>query len=195
MSTLNLKLGLLANMTDDQFFDLSQKYADFKFERNAQGDLIVMPPTGGDTGNYNFELTTEFGIWNRQTKLGVGFDSSTGFKLPNGAERSPDVAWIKKERWDALTPEQQRKFPPICPDFVLELMSSSDNLAVAQAKMQEFQANGVKLGWLIQRQTKRVEIYRSGQPTGQPMEVLIAPQTLSGENILPGFVLDMNRIW
>ena len=195
MSTLNLKLGLLANMTDDQFFDLSQKYADFKLERNAQGDLIVMPPTGGDTGNYNFELTTEFGIWNRQTKLGVGFDSSTGFKLPNGAERSPDVAWIKKERWDALTPEQQRKFPPICPDFILELMSSSENLAVAQAKMQEFQANGVKLGWLIQRQTKRVEIYRSGQPTGQPMEVLIAPQTLSGENILPGFVLDMNRIW
>ena len=195
MSTLNLELGLLADMADDQFFDLSQKYADFKFERNAQGDLIVMPPTGGDTGNYNFELTTEFGIWNRQTKLGVGFDSSTGFKLPNGAERSPDVAWIKKERWDALTPEQQRKFPPICPDFILELMFSSDNLAVAQAKMQEFQANGVKLGWLIQRQTKRVEIYRSGQPTGQPMEVLIAPQTLSGESILPGFVLDMNRIW
>ena len=191
MSTLNLKLGLLANMTDDQFFDLSQKYADFKLERNAQGDLIVMPPTGGDTGNYNFELTTEFGIWNRQTKLGVGFDSSTGFKLPNGAERSPDVAWIKKERWDALTPEQQRKFPPICPDFVVELMSSSDNLAVAQAKMQEFQANGVKLGWLIQRQTKRVEIYRSGQP----MEVLIAPQTLSGENILLGFILDMTIFW
>ena len=191
MSTLNLELGLLANMADDQFFDLSQKYADFKFERNAQGDLIVMPPTGGDTGNYNFELTTEFGIWNRQTKLGVGFDSSTGFKLPNGAERSPDVAWIKKERWDALTPEQQRKFPPICPDFVLELMSSSDNLAVAQAKMQEFQANGVKLGWLIQRQTKRVEIYRSGQP----MEVLIAPQTLSGENILLGFILDMTIFW
>lgn len=111
-----------------------QKYADFKFERNAQGDLIVMPPTGGDTGNYNFELTTEFGIWNRQTKLGVGFDSSTGFKLPSGAERSPDVAWIIKERWDTLTPEQQKKFP-------------------------------------------------------------LAPQTLSGENILPGFILEMSRIW
>lgn len=191
MSTLNLELGLLAEMTDDRFFDLCQQYPDFRFERNAQGDLIVMPPTGGDTGNSNFEITTEFGIWNRQTKLGVGFDSSTGFKLPNGAARSPDVAWITRERWDALTPEQQRKFPPICPDFVLELMSSSDNLAVAQAKMQEFQENGVKLGWLIQRQTKRVEIYRSGQPK----EVLIAPPTLSGENILPGFVLEMSRIW
>ena len=101
------------------------------------------------------------------------------------------MAWIAKERWDALTPEQQKKFPPICPDFVLELMSSSDNLTVAQAKMQEFQDNGVKLGWLIQKQTKRVEIYRSGQPK----EVLIAPQTLSGENILPGFVLEMSRIW
>jgi len=191
MSTLNLELGLLANMTDDQFFDLCQKYADFKLERNAQGDLIVMPPTGGDTGNYNFELTTEFGIWNRQTKLGVGFDSSTGFKLPNGAERSPDVSWIAKDRWEALTPEQRKKFPPICPDFVLELMSASDNLAVAQVKMQEYQENGVKLGWLIQRYTKRVEIYRQGQS----VEVLMSPKTLLGEDVLPGFVLDLNRIW
>jgi Uma2 family endonuclease len=130
-------------------------------------------------------------IWNRQTKLGKVFDSSTGFKLPNGADRCPDVTWIRQERWDVLTSEQKEKFPPIVPDFVLELMSPSDNLAKTQEKMQEYMENQVKLGWLIDRKTRRVEIYR----LGRSVEVLESPTELSGEDILPGFVLNLQTVF
>jgi Uma2 family endonuclease len=150
-----------------------------------------MPPTGGETGNRNAEIVVDFGIWNRQTKLGKVFDSSTGFKLPNGADRSPDVAWIKQERWDALTPEQKEKFPPIAPDFVLELMSPSDDLQKVQEKMQEYMDNQVKLGWLIDRKTRRVEIYR----LGKEVEVLESPTELSGEDVLPGFILNLQTVF
>lgn len=126
-------------------------------------------------------------IWNRQTQLGVGFDSSTCFKLPNGANRSPDVAWIKKDRWNALTPEEQEKFPPIAPDFVLELMSPSDTLRETQEKMQEYIDNGVKLGWLINLKTRQVEISR----LGEPVEILTSPPQLSGEDVLLGFILNL----
>jgi Uma2 family endonuclease len=160
-------------------------------ERNAKGEIIIMPPTGGETGKRNAEFTADFVIWNRKYQLGEVFDSSTCFKLPNGANRSPDVAWIKKDRWDALTPEQQKKFPPIAPDFVLELMSPSDELKDTQAKMQEYIDNQVKLGWLINPQARQVEIYRQNQP----MEILDSPTELSGEDILPGFILDLQIVW
>ncbi|QMS87830.1 Uma2 family endonuclease [Nostoc edaphicum CCNP1411] len=185
-STLKLKIDL----TDEQFFQMCQKNRDYRFERTASGEILIMPPTGSDTGNRNFDMVVELGIWNKQTKLGKGFDSSTGFTLPNGAERSPDASWVKIERWNALTPEQQEKFAPICPDFVVELRSRTDSLKELQEKMQEYIENGVQLGWLIDRKNKRVEIYRPGKD----VEVLNNPASLSGENILPGFVLDLQQI-
>ncbi|NJN57818.1 MAG: Uma2 family endonuclease, partial [Leptolyngbyaceae cyanobacterium SL_5_9] len=164
---------------------------DVKFERNAAGDLIVMSPTGGETGSYNAEISADFVIWNRQTQLGKVFDSSTCFKLPKGGNRSPDVAWIALDRWNQLDREQQRKFPPITPDFVLELLSPTDTLEKTQAKMQEYMNSGVKLGWLIDRDNHYVEIYR----INQPIEVLRRPEQLSGEDVLPGFILKMNVVW
>ncbi|HLP87656.1 MAG TPA: Uma2 family endonuclease [Nostocaceae cyanobacterium] len=184
--TVKIKLDL----TDEQFFQLCQNNRDFRFERSAAGELIIMPPTGSETGSCNFDIAVEVGIWNKKTKLGKGFDSSTGFKLPNGKDVSPDVAWIKKERWESLTPEQQGKFAPIAPDFVIELRSPSDNLKNLQKRMQEYIENGVKLGWLIDRKNKRVEIYR----INQDVEVLENPSSLSGENVLPGFVLDLKEV-
>jgi Uma2 family endonuclease len=191
MTAITFNLNPIVKLTDDQFYQLCRENPDVKLERNAKGEIIIMPPTGGETGNRNFEIAVEFGVWNRQHKLGVCFDSSTCFKLPNGANRSPDVAWIKKDRWDALTPEQQEKFPPIAPDFVLELMSPSDDLKDTQAKMQEYIDNQVKLGWLINPPARQVEIYRQGQP----VEILDAPTELSGEDILPGFILDLQIVW
>ncbi len=191
MNAFTIDLSPVIKLTDDQFYELCRKNPDVKFERNVKGELIIMSPTGGETGNRNVEIAADFVIWNRQTKLGKVFDSSTGFKLPNGAERSPDVAWIKQERWDTLTPQQKEKFPPIAPDFVLELMSPSDTLQKTQAKMQEYRDNQVKLGWLIDRKTRRVEIYR----LGQEVEVLESPTELSGEDVLPGFVLNMQIVW
>ncbi|MBN3908951.1 MAG: Uma2 family endonuclease [Nostoc sp. NMS1] len=185
-STLKLKIDL----TDEQFFQMCQKNRDYRFERTASGELLIMPPTGSDTGNRNFDMVVELGIWNKQTKLGKGFDSSTGFTLPNGSERSPDASWVKIERWNALTPEQQEKFAPICPDFVVELRSPSDSLKDLQEKMQEYIENGAQLGWLIDRKNKRVEIYRPGKD----VEILDNPASLSGENILPGFVLNLQQI-
>ncbi len=178
-------------MTDEQFYQLCRNNPDLKFERNAQGDLIIMPPTGGGTGRRNSSLTFQVYSWNEQTGLGVVFDSSTGFKLPNGADRSPDVAWIRQDRWDALTLEQQEKFLPLCPDFVIELLSPSDTLREVQAKMREYLENGTRLGWLIAPKTRQAEIYRPGQP----VEVLEAPASLSGETVLPGFVLSLDAIW
>ncbi|MFN6568284.1 Uma2 family endonuclease [Dendronalium sp. ChiSLP03b] len=189
-TTLPPTLKLKIELTDDQFFQMCQKNRDYRFERTASGELLIMPPTGSDTGNRNFDMVVELGIWNKQTKLGKGFDSSTGFTLQNGAERSPDVSWVKIERWNALTPEQQEKFAPICPDFVVELRSLSDSLKDLQEKMQEYIENGVQLGWLIDRKNKRVEIYRPGKN----VEILENPASLSGENVLPGFVLNLQGI-
>ena len=185
-STLKLKIDL----TDDQFFQMCQQNRDYRFERTGSGELLIMPPTGSDTGNRNFDLVVELGIWNKQTKLGKGFDSSTGFTLPNGAERSPDASWVKIERWNALTSEQQEKFAPICPDFVVELRSRTDSLKELQDKMHEYIENGAQLGWLIDRKNKQVEIYRPGKD----VEILDNPASLSGENVLPGFVLHLQQI-
>ena len=186
-----LKLEPAIALSENQFFTLCQQNPDLKIERSGQGELIIMPPTGGETGRKNAELIADFIIWNRQSKLGIVFDSSTCFRLPKGGDRSPDLSWLKKERWDGLTSEQKRKFPPLCPDFVLELLSPSDNLSLAQAKMQEYQANGVQLAWLLNPQDQQVEIYR----LGYPVEILFRPRELFGENVLPNFVLNITWLW
>lgn len=191
MTAVIVNLNPIIELTDEQFYQLCRANSDVKFERNAKGELIIMPPTGGGTGKRNIELAADLVIWNRQTRLGVCFDSSTCFRLPQGGDRSPDFSWILQSRWDSLTPDEQEKFPPICPDFVLELMPPSDNLKIAQEKMQEYLNNGIRLGWLINRRTQTVEIYRQGQE----VEVLQSPATLSGEDVLPGFVLNLQTIW
>jgi Uma2 family endonuclease len=191
MNTYILNLDSAIDLTDDQFYQLCRNNPDLKFERTARGELIIMPPTGGETGRRNSNLIIDIGIWNRQTQLGQIFDSSTCFKLPNGADRSPDVSWIQQNRWDALTPEQKEKFPPICPDFVIELMSPSDTLKVVQATMQEYIANGAKLGWLLNRKDRQVEIYRADRD----VETLQSPPSLSGETVLPELILDLGSIW
>ncbi|MBD2483221.1 Uma2 family endonuclease [Planktothrix sp. FACHB-1365] len=175
-------------LSDEQFYQLCQNNQELKFERNAQGELTIMSPVGGESGNREAELIIDLGIWNRQTKLGYTFSSSTIFKLPNGADRSPDVAWVQKERWENLTPEQRRKFPPIAPDFVIELRSATDELEPLRQKMLEYLDAGVQLGWLINPQQQQVEIYR----IEKPVELRNLPTELSGENILPGFGLNLS---
>jgi len=191
MNTTILKLEPAIALSENQFFTLCQQNPDLKIERSGQGELIIMPPTGGETGRKNATLIARLVMWNETDNLGVVFDSSTCFRLPNGSDRSPDLSWLKKERWDSLTSEQQRKFPPLCPDFVLELLSPSDNLGFTQAKMLEYQANGVQLGWLLNPQDQQVEIYR----LGYPVEILSCPRELFGENVLPNFVLNLAWFW
>ncbi len=192
MSYITLDLRPLINLTNEQFYQLCQANPDVKLERNAKGELVVMPPTGGVTGNRNFDILGQLWAWVSQNReLGLGFDSSTEFNLPNGGDRSPDAAWIKIERWNTLTEEEQERFPPICPDFVIELQSRTDSFKELQAKMQEYLNSGLRLGWLIDRKKKLVEIYRQGQT----VEVLQYPATLSGEDVLPGFVLDLSSTW
>ncbi len=192
MNTYAIDFSNVVSLSDEQFYQLCRNNPDLKFERSAHGDLIIMPPTGGDTGRCNHELGVDFGIWNRRSKLGVCFDSSTCFKFPNGADRSPDVSWILQERWDALSEQQKAKFPPIAPDFVLELMSPTDTLPETQAKMREYMENKVRLGWLINRKSRTVEIYRSGQ---EEAEVLVSPLELFGEDVLPDFTLSTGILW
>jgi Uma2 family endonuclease len=186
--TLDLKF---TRFTDEQFFELCSANRDMRFERSADGELIIMAPTSGRTGNKNAEISGQLGIWNRQTRLGKVFDSSTGFKLPNGADRSPDASWVRLERWNALTEEQKDSFIPLAPDFAVELRSKTDVLKTVQTKMQEYMDNGVRLGWLIDPESRRVEIYR----LGQEVEVLESPTSLSGEDVLPGFNLDLSPLW
>lgn len=186
-----VRLQPVIELTDDQFYELCQLNRDLKIERTATGELIVMPPTGGESGKRNAELITDLNIWNRQTKDGVVFDSSTGFKLPNGADRSPDASWVRRDRWQALTPKQRKKFLPLCPDFLIELASETDKSEELRRKMQEYLDNGLRLGWLIDPKNKKVEIYRPGQD----VEVLRFATTLSGEDVLPGFVLELQPIF
>jgi Uma2 family endonuclease len=177
------------HLTDEQFFQLCADNPELNVERDAQGALIFMSPVGGEGGNYELELGIDLGIWNRQTKLGKVFSSSTIFKLPGGGSRSPDVAWVELSRWHSLTPEQRRKFPPLAPDFVIELRSPSDRLSMLQEKMQEYITSGVQLGWLINPQDQQVEIYRPNHEK----ETRLLPTNLSGEGVLPGFVLSLEK--
>ena len=191
MTAYTINFDVITKINDEQFYQLCRYNPELNLERNQQGEIIILPPTGCETGNYNAELIVEFGMWNRQKKLGKVFDSSTCFKLPKGSNRSPDVAYIKKERWDKLTDEEKTKFSPIAPDFVLELMSKTDSLRQTQKKMEEYIDNGVKLGWLVNPEKKQVEIYRQGEEK----EILDHPQTISGEDVLPDFILDLSIIW
>jgi Uma2 family endonuclease len=181
---LNIKnIGL----SDEQFFQLCQTNECWKIEQTAKDELIILPGSNLITGNREAELNGNLMIWNRQSKLGKVFSSSTIFTLPNGGKRSPDVAWIVNERWDALSIEEQEKFPKICPDFVIELRSRTDSLTQLQEKMQEYLHSGLRLGWLIDPQNQQVEIYRQNQP----VEILSLPTSLSGEDVLPGFILEL----
>jgi Uma2 family endonuclease len=188
---LILRLAPVIEMSDQQFFELCQLNRDLRIELTSQGDLVIMPPTGGETGNVNFKLTGIFSNWVDADGTGIGFDSSTGFTLPNGAKRSPDLAWVKWSRWQALTHQQRQQFPPLCPDFVVELRSPSDALTYVQAKMQEYLDNGAQLGWLIDPIETKVYVYRPQAP----VECLDNPQTISGDPVLPGFVLEVGKVW
>ena len=189
---VNLTLDLATvNFTDEQYYQLCVKNKNIRFERNANGVLIIMSPAGGETGNRNAGITAILWLWNEEKQLGKVFDSSTGFKLPNGADRSPDAAWIPIEKWDIIPTEQRRKLLPLCPDFVVELMSPSDTIKNTREKMEEYLENGTKLGWLINPKTKNIEVYRQGRD----VEILENPSVLSGEDILPEFVLRLERIW
>ncbi|MEG3920624.1 Uma2 family endonuclease [Microcoleus sp. T3_A4] len=188
---VNIPPTLTLTVTREQFVELAIANRELQLERTAQGELIVNPPTGGETGYRNLDIEGQLWLWNRQTKLGKAFNSSTGFHLPNGADRSPDAAWVRLERWDELTPKQKESFIPLCPDFVVELRSKTDNMEPLRAKMKEYMNNGARLGWLIDRKNKKVEIYRPSQD----VEVLENPISLSGEDVLPGFVLDLTEVW
>jgi Uma2 family endonuclease len=182
-------------VTSTQFDELAKNNTEVRMELTAKGELIAMPPTGGNAGKCNFNLYLDLGFWNRSTGLGVAFDSSTIFVLPNGARRSPDVAWVSLESWQTLTPEEQDGFPPLAPDFVIKLVSPSDlkkqKYEDLQGKMQEYSDNGVRLGWLIEPKARKVEVYRQGKA----VDILQNPQSLSGEDVLPGFVLNLDPIW
>ncbi|NES00306.1 MAG: Uma2 family endonuclease [Symploca sp. SIO1B1] len=191
MTTLSLNLQSVVDLTDDQFYQLCQNNNNLRFERTSTGELIIMPPVGGETSNRNGKLTQQLFNWTDSDGTGIAFDSSGGFKLPNGSDRSPDAAWVTLERWNTLTPEQKTRFAPLCPDFVVELLSPSDSLKDTQEKMKEYRDNGARLGWLINRRSRQVEIYR----LGKEVEVIKSPATLSGEMILPGFILNLEPIW
>lgn len=194
MKPLTLNIPPAVGLTDEQFYQLCIANEPWQLELTQAGELIIMPPTGGESGIRNSDLNIELGLWNRQTKLGKVFDSSTEFKLPSGAYRCPDVAWVKLERWQALTKEEQKRFPPICPDFVIELRSESDVLEKLRLKMREYRNNGARLGWLIDPQTPLVEIYRPQQDIEVLNFSVDDPPQLFGEEVLPGFVLDLTII-
>lgn len=188
LSVLPLTLDLqTVGLSDEQFYQLCIANPDVRVERTSTGDLILMPPVGGYSGNRELELGADLTLWNRQTKLGVVFSSSTIFRLPGGGDRSPDAAWVELSRWQALTLEQREKFPPLAPDFVIELRSRSDSLKTLQAKMQEYLICGVQLGWLFNPQAQQVEIYKQGCLK----EVRPLPTELSGDEVLPGFQLQV----
>jgi len=189
MDAITFNLSPTIELTDEQFFQLCRNNQDLRIERTAQGELIIMPPTGWGSGSRNTKLTQRLGNWTEADGTGIAFDSSTGYKLPNGANRSPDASWISRERLEALNPDPTR-FMPMAPDFAVELRSATDSLRVTQQKMQEYIACGVRLAWLIDPQNQQVEIYRQGQD----VEVLRSPTSLSGEDVLPGFVLDLTGI-
>lgn len=188
---LAIQLPAMGLSPDEQFEAFCQANRELRVERTAQGEIIVMPPVHADTGNRNFNLAVELGKWAEADGTGLGFDSSAGFTLPNGAKRSPDAAWILLERWQALSPAQQAAFAPICPDFVVELRSASDSLSSLQDKLQEYIENGAQLGWLIDRKRRRAYCYRPGQR----VQMLESPETVSGDPELAGFVLRMAKIW
>lgn len=190
IAPMTIRLHPVMTMTDEQFFDFCQLNQDVNIERNARGELVFMSPTGSEGEERNFNLIGQLWVWTKQDNTGVGFGSSGGFTLPNGAIRSPDAAWISKTRWSEIDLDLRKKFAPICPDFVVELRSVTDNLPTLQEKMAEYIDNGAKLGWLIDPQQQKVYIYRQNSP----VEELVKPLSLSGEEVLSGFILELQDL-
>jgi Uma2 family endonuclease len=188
---LLLRLHPVIKISDDQLFELCQINQELWIERTAEGDLVIMPPEGGETGNRNANLVTLLTQWAWQDGTGVTFGSSAGFLLPDGAMRAPDAGWVLRSRLAGFTAEQKQKFLPLCPDFVVEIRSPSDRLSAVQAKMQEYIDNGARLGWLIDPANRQSYVYRPNHP----VERLENPDTISGDPVLPGFVLELQRIW
>jgi len=182
---------LATKVSDEEFAELCRLNPELQIERTSEGELVIVAPTGGKTGIRNAKLTMAFGLWAERDGTGQNFDSSTLFSLPNGARRSPDLSWIRNERWEALSPQQQEQFPPLCPDFVVELRSKTDSLKSLTEKIQEYIANGAELGWLIDPSERKVHVYRPGLAA----EILDDPETVSGESPLRGFVLDVRSLW
>ena len=182
---------LATKVSDEEFAELCRLNPELQIERTSEGELVIMAPTGGKTGRRNAKLIAQGTIWAERDRTGQVFDSSTLFSLPNGARRSPDLSWIRNERWEALSLDQQEKFPPLCPDFVVELRSRTDSLKSLNAKLEEYLANGAQLGWLIDPLERKVHIYR----TGMAVEILNDPETVSGEPLLNGFVLEVRSLW
>ena len=197
ISTSALENGLVVNfsplatkVSDEEFAELCQLNPELQFERTSEGELVIVSPTGGRTGRRNAKLTVAFGVWAEKDGTGQSFDSSTLFTLPNSAKRSPDLSWVRNERWNALSPKEQDEFPPLCPDFVVELRSRTDSLKTQKEKMEEYISNGAELGWLIDPLERMVHVFRAGAP-----EILEDPKEVSGEPLLKGFVLDLQSIW
>jgi Uma2 family endonuclease len=188
---LPMRVRAAAALTDDALYDLCAANPDLRIERTADGELIIMPPTGGETGVRNARITAQLVVWADRDGSGVTFDSSAGFVLPSGAERAPDASWVLNERWNALSPEQRRKLVPLCPDFVLELMSPNDDLEEVREKMAEYIDNGARLGWLVDPDRRRAHVYRPGRAP----EVLDGPDELRGDPDLRGLILDLRSIW
>jgi Uma2 family endonuclease len=178
-------------MTDDKFFQSCQLNADLRIERTAGGEVLILPPTGGETGSRDAGLVTQLRVWAQQDGSGVAFGSSTGFDLPNGATRSPDASWVERSRLEMLSPEQKKKFLPLCPDFVIELRSPSDRLDELKDKMQEYIDNGAQLGWLLDPNDSQVYVYHPGSA----VECLENPRSISADPLLPGFLLNLAEIW
>ena len=189
-SALELHMQPAIDMSREQFFEFCQLNRDVRIERNAEGSIAVMAPTGGETGARSGLLLVALSRWAREDGTGVAFDSSTGFELPNGAVRSPDAAWVLRGRLSRLPAEDKERFLPLCPDFVIELLSPSDSRTALQGKMEEYRANGARLGWLVDPARRQVTIYRAGGSPEQRAE----PAVVTGETVLPGFSLDLAAI-
>jgi Uma2 family endonuclease len=188
---LVLRTRPVLDLTDDQFLAVCQLNRDLRIERNAEGDWLIMPPAGGETGSREAEITFQLSLWAKRDRTGLVYSPSAGFRLANTAVRAPDAAWVLRSRLDAIPAEQQKKFLPLCPDFVLELRSPTDRLADVQAKMAEYLANGARLGWLLDPEPRQVYVYRPEAPVAR----LDRPETVAGDPELPGFVLDLREIW
>jgi len=178
-------------VSEAEFVEFCERNPDMRIEMSEDGDIVIMPPTNTETGRKNFDVIGNFWAWTKKDKTGVAFDSSTGFTLPNGARRSPDLAWVRKEKWDALSKEEKRRFARLVPDFVVELRSETDSLKVLQNKMLEYIESGVLLGWLIDPQERKVHIYRPEKA----VETLDNPERISGESVIEGFILEMENIF
>jgi Uma2 family endonuclease len=188
MESIVIRTESIGGLTNEQLYHFCQENSELVIERNADGEIIIMTPTGGFTGKRNGDIFTDLNIWNRKSRLGIAFDSSTGFLLPDGSMRSPDASWVMLERWELLTADEKKQFPPLCPDFVVELRSASDDLKKLQQKLQEWMKNGCRLAWLIDADEEKAWIYRADRPVETASGF---DQTLSGEAVLPNFVLDL----